>query len=174
MAITDRNLALGTRLVAKYKKQAYSCAVVQTDDGVRFRLEDGRTFKSPSAAGSAVMGGSACNGWAFWSLAPVGERGHGTEASRQEGDGEAEQPPGATQGAQEAKKGRAARIIKRVPNQQGTPEGQTRWFCSACGDSFFADAGAAPDFCPKGHRAELDANGDLVTEPPVIDEAPAE
>src|SRR3546814_1952134 len=25
-------------------------------------------YKSPSAAGSAVMGGTACNGWRFWSL----------------------------------------------------------------------------------------------------------
>ena len=34
-----------------------------------YRLADGREFKSPSAAGSAVMGGVACNGWRFWSLA---------------------------------------------------------------------------------------------------------
>jgi len=36
---------------------------VKTDDGIRYRLDDGRKFKSPSAAGSAVMGGKACNGW---------------------------------------------------------------------------------------------------------------
>jgi hypothetical protein len=33
-----------------------------------YRLEDGRQFKSPSSAASAVMGGIAANGWRFWSL----------------------------------------------------------------------------------------------------------
>ena len=47
--------------------------MVAGDDGkLRFRLADGREFGSPSAAGSAVMGGISCNGWRFWSLA--GER----------------------------------------------------------------------------------------------------
>jgi len=43
--------------------------VVQTPDGLRYRLADGREFKSPSAAGAAIMGeGRTCNGWAFWSV----------------------------------------------------------------------------------------------------------
>jgi hypothetical protein len=33
-----------------------------------YRLEDGREFRSPSSAASAVMGGTAANGWRFWSL----------------------------------------------------------------------------------------------------------
>ena len=69
MSIEDRNLAVGTKLVARYKGQEYTAEVVKTEEGVRYRLEDGREFKSPSSAGSAVMGGSACNGWRFWSLA---------------------------------------------------------------------------------------------------------
>jgi hypothetical protein len=68
MPIEDRNLEAGTRLVAKYKGQTHSAEVVETEEGLRYRLEDGREFKSPSAAGSAVMGGVACNGWRFWSL----------------------------------------------------------------------------------------------------------
>ena len=67
MPIENRNLAVGTRLVAKYKKVTYFCEVVETEAGVRYRLEDGRGFKSPSAAGTAVLGGQACNGWRFWS-----------------------------------------------------------------------------------------------------------
>ena len=63
MAITNRDLPPGTTLVAKFKKQDYACEVVQTDDGsIRFRY-GGKDFTSPSAAGSAVMGGTACNGW---------------------------------------------------------------------------------------------------------------
>jgi hypothetical protein len=59
----------GTVLVARYKGAQHRAEVVAGEDGkVLFRLEDGREFKSPSSAGSAVMGGVACNGWRFWSL----------------------------------------------------------------------------------------------------------
>lgn len=63
-------LGTGTRLEATYKKETYGCEVVAGEDGKRlFRLDDGQEFKSPSAAGSALMGGIACNGWRFWSVA---------------------------------------------------------------------------------------------------------
>src|SRR3990172_9561781 len=71
MAIEDRNLKAGTKLVARYKGQEHTAEVVKTEEGLRYRLEDGREFKSPSSAGSTIMGGSACNGWRFWSV--VGE-----------------------------------------------------------------------------------------------------
>jgi hypothetical protein len=58
MSIKDRDLKPGTKLVARYKGQEHTAEVVKTD---------GREFKSPSSAGSAVTG-HACNGWAFWSL----------------------------------------------------------------------------------------------------------
>ncbi len=73
MALEDRNLEMGSRLVARYKKREYKTAVVETEGGIRYRLEDGREFKSLSSAGSAVMNGVACNGWRFWSLAHGGE-----------------------------------------------------------------------------------------------------
>ena len=70
MAIENRNLEVGTRLVANYKKQTYVCTVEagEGDEGVAFVLGDGKRFKSPSAAGSSVMGGVACNGWRFWTV----------------------------------------------------------------------------------------------------------
>ena len=68
MALEDRNLKPGTKLVAKYKGELHRAEVVQGEDGVLYQLTDGRQFKSPSSAGSAVMGGTACNGWRFWSL----------------------------------------------------------------------------------------------------------
>ncbi len=62
-------LAAGTRLAARYKGEDYVAEVVTNGDGkTRYRLADGREFKSPSAAASAVMGGQAANGWRFWSL----------------------------------------------------------------------------------------------------------
>ena len=59
-----------TKLVARYKGAEHTAEVVAGEDGkVRYRLADGREFTSPSAAGRAVMGGTACNGWRFWSIA---------------------------------------------------------------------------------------------------------
>src|SRR3954452_6542725 len=72
--IEDRNLTIGTRLVATYKKQRYVCTVEISADGDRneFVLEDGKRFKSPSSAGMAVMGGKAVTGWRFWAVEPAG------------------------------------------------------------------------------------------------------
>ena len=147
MAIKDRNLAVGTRLTAKYKKQTYTAEVVQTEDGVRYQLEDGRQFKSLSSAGTAITGGPI-NGWSFWSVETEGEK------------TEAEQP-------KTEKPRRSNGVIRRTPNQRGTPEGQVRWFCSACLDSFYAPEGEAPSACPKGHD---DSFGEMKSDV----EAPAE
>lgn len=72
MAIDGRQrgqLVPGTRLTARFKGEEYGAAVVEGEGGrTRYRLDDGREFRSPSAAGTAVMGGTACNGWRFWSV----------------------------------------------------------------------------------------------------------
>ena len=73
MAIQDRNLAIGTQLYARYKGATHTAEVVEKEGNARDRLADGREFKSPSAAGTAITG-LACNGWAFWSV------GDGSEA----------------------------------------------------------------------------------------------
>ena len=40
MAIEDRDLQPGTCLVARYKGQEHALEVVQTDEGLRYRLAD--------------------------------------------------------------------------------------------------------------------------------------
>src|SRR5208283_2303911 len=65
--IENRNLSPGTHLIAHYHKQNFSCEVTEKEGKPNYKLEDGREFKSLSAAGTAITGG-ACNGWAFWSL----------------------------------------------------------------------------------------------------------
>jgi hypothetical protein len=147
MAIENRNLEVGTRLVANYKKQTYLCTIEAAEDGngVVFALEGGKKFKSPSAAGSAVMGGKAVNGWRFWSLdgeAPVG------------GPAPATAEPVATEKPAKAARRKSTRLIYKVPNQQGTPEGKQKWFCTACMRGFLVDAGETPDVCPEGHRTD--------------------
>src|SRR5438132_10792830 len=75
--IEDRELAVGTVLTARYKKQDRTCEVVEAPDGVRYRLDEGTEHRSPSSAGKAAMDGVACNGWQFWSV-------QGTERARRE------------------------------------------------------------------------------------------
>ena len=140
MAITDRNLAPGTRLVAKYKGETVYATVLES--GVELApLPGGRAlgplFKSVSAAGSAVMGGIACNGWRFWSI---------------EGEAPAQEVTRPAS-ARNTAKTKQRRLIHRVPNQNAVPEGSTRWFCDACMKSFVTDE-ADPQACPEGHRAD--------------------
>jgi len=137
MALENRNLEAGTRLVARYKKEEYTATVVDGEEGgLRYRLEDGREFKSLSSAGSAVMGGVACNGWRFWSLAESGK---------------APAPKAARKAAKDAnKKG----LFERLPDQEEQPEGMARYFCSACMDGFVAPIGEEPATCPKGHQPD--------------------
>ena len=137
MAIDNRDLPEGTRLRVNYKKQTYVCKVEKDEEGkLAFVLEDGRRFKSPSSAASAVMGGSAANGWRFWSL---------------EGEAKAESAP-----EKPVKKanGKNGKLISRTPNQKALPEGQVRWFCNACMASFVVEGGDEPEACPQGHRAD--------------------
>ena len=138
MAVEKMEFRAGTVLVARYKKQAYRLTVVATEQGVRFRLEDGREFKSLSAAGSHLMGGKAVNGWRFWTL--EGEdypAGAGT--------------PGTSQ-KQPRKVG--ASLIYEMKNQENVPARRRRWWCSACCDGFLVPAGVTPQGCAKGHPAD--------------------
>lgn len=87
MSIANRNLRAGTKLIARYKGKEYTCEVAKTKDGLVYRLKDGKEFKSPSSAGSAVMDGNACNGWHFWSIRGCGEE--TSKGARQETQGRA-------------------------------------------------------------------------------------
>ena len=139
MAIEDRNLTVGTRLVASYRKQAHVCMVERAKDGegVLFALEDGRKFKSASSAASTVMGGKAVNGWRFWSV---------QDAEPQGKEGGGEKP--------ETQAAKPKRLVYRVPNQKGIAEGQSRWFCRACMKGFVIEGDGQPEACLAGHRAD--------------------
>ena len=138
MAIEDRNLTVGTRLVANYGKHAHACMVEKAEEGegILFVLEDGRKFKSASSAASAVMGGKAVNGWRFWSV-------QGTKPKAKEGR---EKP--------ETQAAKSKRLVYRVPNQKGIAEGQSRWFCRACMKGFVIEGNGQPEACPAGHRGD--------------------
>jgi len=66
MSIENRNLKIGTKLTATYRKQDFTCKVVRSADGLRYRLADGQEFKSLCAAGGPSSArGRTCNGSAF-------------------------------------------------------------------------------------------------------------
>jgi hypothetical protein len=136
MPIDDRNLAIGTKLSATYKKQTYTCTVEagENGEGIAFVLEDGKRFKSPSSAAMAIIGGAA-NGWRFFSVETAG-----TGA-----------PPTNPKG-QKSSKAKASKLFKKLP-PNGLEEGQHRIFCTACQKSFIT-TDAEPEACPEGHRAD--------------------
>ena len=122
MPIKDRNLKVGTKLVARYKGKDYVCQVIDSPEGIRYQvLDQGKTsiHKTPSGAGSYVRSGKATNGWDFWSL---------------EG-----QEPAPKAKAKEAE----AAGFRRIP-------GGRAW-CNGCAAAFKVKAGTTPPTCPEGH-----------------------
>jgi hypothetical protein len=166
MPIENRNLKPGTHLVGRYHKQSHSCEVVEGEGGkLRYRLEDGREFKSPSAAGMAITG-HACDGWAFWGV-EAATAPQPTENSPMESQqaaqttentlgqgGQDEAPIPTTTLAPAVEQSNAAKkSFFRTPNQKGVPKGKTRWYCQECGKSFLSATSQMPQACPQGHRA---------------------
>ena len=146
MPIENRDLAAGTRLVARYKKQEHTATVVEGEEGgLRYRLEDGREFKSPSAAGSAVMGGVACNGWRFWSLAGEAEPAPPKKQRKAPAPKAAPKP---------AKREAKTQGFQRLPDEEGATEGTAKFFCDGCMEAFEAPVGDEPATCPKGHQPD--------------------
>ena len=131
MPLENRNLEPGTVLVARYKKQDRTCEVVQTEEGLRYRLDDASEHKSPSSAGKAAMGGVACNGWRFWSL-------QGTEKPRREPHAKAEKPAKAQPKkapAKAAPKAKGKKAAKKPKAARMAAKGDA-YGCGACGESF--------------------------------------
>ena len=140
MAIENRNLEPGTKLIAKYKKEDYRAEVIAGEgEKVKYRLTDGREFKSPSSAGTAITG-KACNGWAFWSVDlgdPSGEPENQESQAEDSPESEVVEP--------------SSTAFRRVPNQRGVGDGEVWLYCDACQKSFTAPSDQQPESCPEGH-----------------------
>ena len=149
MTITDRNaIREGMTLTANYKGETHEVLVLADEQGrLAFEYRN-QIFKSPSSAGSAIMGGIACNGWRFWTRAnEVGDR-PAAEAPA------ADEPKAKKTKPSVAPEKRMLKVIKRIPNQIGVPDGSTKFHCSACMKSFVAEGKSVPAACPEGHAAE--------------------
>jgi len=129
MPLENRNLEPGTVLVARYKKQERTCEVVQTDEGIRFRLDDGTEHRSPSSAGKAAMGGVACNGWRFWSL--QGDLKPAKEPKKAKAEEPAKAATKKPAAKKSAKKGKGAKKGKSARTASAGSYG-----CGACGAEF--------------------------------------
>jgi hypothetical protein len=131
MPLENRNVEPGTVLTARYKGKDRTCEVVQTDDGLRYRLDDGTEHKSPSSAGKAAMGGVACNGWRFWSLAGTEKPARKTKTAKPKTE------PKPKKGAGKAKKGAKTKGKKKVTakGHRMAAKGDS-YGCGACGESF--------------------------------------
>ena len=174
MTIYDRNMKAGTQLVGRYHKQTFTADVVEVDGGnlnydlpdgrklvlegenkvLRYRLADGREFKSPSAAGMAITG-HACDGWVFWSVQTAETAAAPTEPATGNAPDAATVEPETTPvvATTAAEPAPAKKRIFRLPNQKGVPTGQTRWYCHECGKSFLVQGTEIPAKCPQGHKA---------------------
>ncbi len=145
MVIENRDLEPGTKLIAKYKKEDYRAEVVAGEEGnVKYRLSDGREFKSPSAAGTAITS-KACNGWAFWSVDTGSDQTGPEEPESSEGPGEDSEDT-------ETPEQTPAAGFRRVPNQKGVEDGEVRLYCDACQKSFTTPIDQQPETCPEGHN----------------------
>jgi len=169
MAVENRNLLAGTRLTATYKKQTYVCTIEAgaEGEGIAFVLEDGKRYKSPSAAGSAVMGGTACNGWRFWNLEGAETKPGATSKPTTTKKPAAKSNTATGAAKPRTRKPKATKLIFRMEDQTGATEGMTRWWCSACMDGFEVYGAEKPEQCPEGHRiddAELTAPAGVTTE----------
>ena len=126
MSIENRKLEPGTVLTGRYKKEVRRCEVVETAEGLRYRLDDGTEHKSPSSAGKAVTG-IACNGWVFWSVA-------GTEKPEREPKTKKEKPP-------KAAKERTAKSSKANPKKSRKAKSarttsDASYGCGVCPETF--------------------------------------
>ena len=137
MAIENRELGPGTKLIAKYKKEEYRAEVIAGEEGkVKYRLADGRDFKSLSSAGTAITG-VACNGWRFWSL--EGQLPAQTEKPKAERKG--------------GSKGKARRRAKPEASENGAGKGKGPVACGDCGQEFETSREAA-DHMREEHNSQ--------------------
>jgi type IV secretory pathway VirB10-like protein len=104
---------------------------VQTDDGLRYRLDDGTEHRSPSSAGKAAMDGVACNGWRFWSV-------EGTEKPKREPKAKADKPTKAKKepAAKKSAKTKAAPKKKGAKGKSVPMASDASYGCGVCPETF--------------------------------------
>jgi hypothetical protein len=147
MVIENRDAVVaGVKLVGTHKKQQYVCTVEVGENGKLAFIYDGKSYNSPSSAGTAIIG-TACNGWRFWQISDEAPAAPAAKAN-----GKTAQAPAKTSGTKRTTKtSKKVRVFYRIPNQKDTAEGVTRFYCNGCAASFESES-ETPEACPSGHR----------------------
>ena len=124
------------------------------EDGKLAFVTGGKSYTSPSSAGTAIIG-TACNGWRFWSIEGAESTApSSTKAGAAKTGPKRKAAPRATaKSKRTSRPKRTTKIIEPHKNQEDVPEGQVRWWCYGCLESFlgFTDQ---PSQCPNGHRID--------------------
>jgi DNA-directed RNA polymerase subunit RPC12/RpoP len=175
MPLDKQDLDANTVLVGTYKKQAHRVLVVgEPGPEQGYELDGETTYKSLSSAAKAVMGGISANGWRFWSLEgdtrggklqmstfKCQECGKAFDEAAEDtcphcGSSDIDLHAPQTEKPAKGAGGKRSLVqVRKLPNQKGAPEGQTRWFCSSCMAAFNATTGVRPEECPEGHPRVL-------------------
>jgi len=138
MPLENRNLEAGTVLWARYKGKERMCEVVQTADGLRYRLDDGAEHKSPSSAGKVAMGGVSCNGWRFWSIAgtetATSAKGKKVPAGKKPAKAKAAAKQSAKAKAAKPKKSKGVRAVAK--SERRVAEETASYGCGVCSETF--------------------------------------
>ena len=147
---------VGTQLAATYKKEDYACEVVAGDNGaVLYQFQDGRTFKSLSAAGIGVTGRISCGGRTFWKA--VGKDGALTALEQT-----AKRPRSKKEIAlkdteavlildEDPQSSAVLLTFKPTGKQTGVDEDMVKLYCEMCNRGFVVNEGENSTKCPKGH-----------------------
>ena len=127
MAIENRNLPVRDSPRGQLQEDALRLHGRGGRGGRHGRLRPGGRLphKSPSAAGSKVMGGKAVNGWRFWTV----------EGEAPAAPAEAEKPAKTRSRSKGKKKEKV--VFKTPPGQHAG--GQGHYFCCACMKGFDVD-----------------------------------
>lgn len=162
MSIEDRSLRPGQILIAKHKRKEHRAEVRAGEDGkLVYRLKDGREFTSPSAAGSAVMNGTACNGWRFWT--PEGQEPAKKATTPKKAAAKAKgasKAKGAAKPKAKPKKGRKlAGGANGEPSVNGSEPVEKPVACGACGEEYASSREAGDHMRDQHGSVEAPGNG---------------
>lgn len=137
----------GSVFTARHNGELIRATAVRVGTKLRYQVDGyNEPFRSLSGAAKEILGRDA-TGASFW--VP------GTEPRELKRRGRPRRVPVEGEEQQQKTKrrvtSRMVQVFYKARNQENTPEGQTRWYCTACANSSYHSTGDSPEVCPNGH-----------------------
>lgn len=139
-------------------KKDHCCEVVKNKDGKVAFWGGGKEYGSPSAAGSAVMGGTACNGWRFWSVEGTDTKPKATTTAKK-GASRAKAATKPKARAKRAAKPKKARKVAGGANGDPETPVEKPVNCGVCGQEFPTSREAADHMRDEHNSLEAAGSG---------------